>query len=156
MCNRKKMASLYDKQKGKCIYCKRIMNTPWVKIKSKSKSKSKEFKAKMEILAFEYATNELSPTLEHLHPSSTGGVNNMSNFAATCNLCNTLKADIHHDMFKYIVNDEDSLLLYKYRISQIKLISKLCKTAKNVIRFKCVKARRLIKHYQFDTIVTSN
>lgn len=132
-----KLKHLIKHQNGKCIYCKRIMNSVWVKLKLPEEE--------LVIIRLAYQQNPLSPTIEHLHPTASGGVNDMTNFAASCNQCNSIKGSTHHNMFKYTVFDENSLHARQYRVSQASLINQGYRNLTRHIEFRFRQLKRKIK-----------
>jgi len=49
--------------------------------------------------------NRKAITKDHKHPKSDGGINDKSNYTASCQKCNLLKADISYDKFMQIVSE---------------------------------------------------
>lgn len=86
-----KVPEKYDYKKGThCWFCNREFNT----------SKG----------IYVYCGLPLPKTKEHIVPLSKGGINNVSNYIASCRDCNTLKADKDAKQFALFLMD---LLLYK-------------------------------------------
>lgn len=91
----KKRLKLWEKQKGKCVYCERETWVAGVHAKGK---------------------NELQATIEHVIPIVAGGANAQTNLACSCISCNKLRGPYPHDDFSRIRKlDNWSLKWRQYR-----------------------------------------
>ncbi len=93
----RRLKRLHDAQDGKCYWCRRPMLLWWA-VDNKFYRKNRKITA----------------TVEHLLPQAHGGTSHVGNLAAACYECNTIRATIAHDAFKWVSSIPARFERFKY------------------------------------------
>lgn len=115
--NMRRLKNLYDEQDGKCYWCGEEMNL-W--FETDRKIFHKVF----------YRT----ATIEHLLPRSQGGTLHKSNIACACSDCNSKRATISHNQFKWVASKPERYVKWKQLKEQRSIKEHEIKEANSKVR----------------------